>query len=94
MPAILASSVVGFLCVIAAAIDEDGVFTFLLNSSGAIILFVYLLIAISQITLRRRVDDSTLKVKMWLFPALSILTAPASWRSWCRWRSRTTCAPS
>lgn len=75
MVAILASSVVGFLCVIAAAIDEDGVFLFLLNSSGAIILFVYLLISISQITLRLRVDDSTLKVKMWLFPGLSILTA-------------------
>jgi GABA permease len=75
MVAILASSVVGFLCVIAAAIDEDGVFLFLLNSSGAIILFVYLLISISQIRLRLRVDDSTLKVKMWLFPALSILTA-------------------
>jgi GABA permease len=74
MLAILASSVVGFLCVIAAAIDEDGVFLFLLNSSGAIILFVYLLISISQITLRVRADDSTLKVKMWLFPVLSILT--------------------
>jgi len=74
MVAILASSVVGFLCVIAAAIDEDGVFLFLLNSSGAIILFVYLLISISQITLRYRADDSTLKVKMWLFPVLSILT--------------------
>jgi GABA permease len=75
--AILASSVVGFLCVIAAAIDEDGVFPFLLNSSGAIILFVYLLISISQIRLRMRVDESTLKVKMWLFPGLSILTAVA-----------------
>jgi len=74
MMAILSSSVVGFLCVIAAAIDEDGVFLFLLNSSGAIILFVYLLISISQIRLRMRVDDSTLKVKMWLFPVLSILT--------------------
>jgi GABA permease len=74
MVAILASSVVGFLCVIAAAIDEDGVFLFLLNSSGAIILFVYLLISISQITLRYRADDSTLKVKMWLFPVLSVLT--------------------
>jgi GABA permease len=74
MVAILASSVVGFLCVIAAAIDEDGVFLFLLNSSGAIILFVYLLISISQIMLRYRADDSTLKVKMWLFPVLSILT--------------------
>ena len=39
--AILASSVVGFLCVIAAAVSPDTVFAFLLNSSGAIILFVY-----------------------------------------------------
>ena len=38
--AILASSVVGFLCVIAAAVSPDTVFAFLLNSSGAIILFV------------------------------------------------------
>ncbi len=73
--AILTSSVIGFLCVIAAAIDEDGVFLFLLNSSGAVILFVYLLIAISQIVLRYRADDSQLRVKMWLFPALSIITA-------------------
>ena len=75
--AILASSVVGFLCVIAAAISPDTIFAFLLNSSGAIILFVYLLIAISQIVLRYRTPDSELKVKMWLFPVLSILTAVA-----------------
>ena len=73
--AILASSVVGFLCVIAAAFSPDTIFAFLLNSSGAIILFVYLLIAISQIVLRYRTDDSKLRVKMWLFPVLSILTA-------------------
>ena len=75
--AILASSVVGLLCVIAAAFWEKTIFAFLLNSSGAIILFVYLLIAISQIVLRYRTDDSKLKVKMWLFPVLSILTAAA-----------------
>ena len=75
--AILASSVVGFLCVIAAAVSPDTIFAFLLNSSGAIILFVYLLIAISQIVLRYRTDESKLKVKMWLFPVLSILTAVA-----------------
>ncbi len=75
--AILASSVVGFLCVIAAAISPDTIFAFLLNSSGAIILFVYLLICISQIVLRRRTPDSQLRVKMWLFPVLSILTAVA-----------------
>jgi GABA permease len=75
--AILASSVVGFLCVIAAAVSPDTIFAFLLNSSGAIILFVYLLIAISQIVLRYRADESKLRVKMWLFPVLSILTALA-----------------
>jgi GABA permease len=34
--AILASSIVGFLCVIAAAVSPDTVFAFLLNSSGAV----------------------------------------------------------
>jgi GABA permease len=72
--AILASSVVGFLCVIAAAISPDTVFAFLLNSSGAIILFVYCLIGISQIILRYRGGSDGLRVKMWLFPALSIFT--------------------
>ena len=72
--AILFSTVVGFLCVVAAAVSEKTVFLFLLNSSGAIILFVYLLICISQVILRRRTDPSTLKVKMWLFPGLSLLT--------------------
>ncbi len=75
--AILASTFVGFLCVIAAAISPDGVFLFLLNSSGAIILFVYLLIAISQIVLRRRTSPDKLLVKMWLFPVLSILVVIA-----------------
>lgn len=73
--AILASSVIGFLCVIAAAASPDTIFAFLLNSSGAIILFVYLLITISQIVLRYRTPDSELRVKMWLFPVLSVLTA-------------------
>lgn len=77
MAAILASSVIGFLCVIAAAISPNGVFLFLLNSSGAIILFVYLLIAISQIVLRRRTAPEKLTVKMWLFPVLSFVVIAA-----------------
>jgi GABA permease len=75
MGAILASSVVGFLCVIAAAISPDKVFLFLLNSSGAVILFVYVLICISEIVLRRRTDPDQLVVKVWLFPGLSIFVA-------------------
>jgi GABA permease len=77
MAAILSSTVVGFLCVIAAAVSPKGVFAFLLNSSGAIILFVYLLIAISQIVLRRRTTADKLTVKMWAFPALSIVVVVA-----------------
>jgi GABA permease len=76
-PAILTSSIIGFLCVIAAAVSPDTVFLFLLNSSGAVILFVYLLIAISQIVLRRRTSPDKLIVKMWLFPTLSILVVVA-----------------
>jgi GABA permease len=53
------------------------VFLFLLNSSGAVILFVYWLIALSQIILRRRTPPEKLQVKMWFFPVLSIFTLVA-----------------
>jgi GABA permease len=75
--AILVSSIVGFLCVIAAWLAPGAVFTFLLKSSGSLVLSIYLLIAISQIVLRRRTPPARLLVKMWLFPGLSILTAAA-----------------
>ncbi|MGH3958903.1 amino acid permease [Mycobacterium sp.] len=72
--AILFSSVVGFLSVIMAWIAPDTVFNFLLESSGAVVLFVYVLITLSQIVLRRRTAPEKLRVKMWCFPTLSILT--------------------
>ena len=72
--AIVCSSVVGFLCVIMAAVAPGTVFLFLLNSSGAIVLLVYLLIALSQIVLRRRTPPEKLRIKMWFFPVLSVLT--------------------
>lgn len=72
--AILCSSAVGFGCVIMARVAPHTVFLFLLNSSGAVILFVYWLIALSQIVLRRRTPADKLTVKMWFFPVLSILT--------------------
>lgn len=73
--AILFSTVVGFLSVIAAYVSPDTVFLFLLNSSGAVILFVYLLIAVSQFVLRRRTSEDQLTVRMWFFPTLTILAA-------------------
>jgi GABA permease len=72
--AILCSSVVGFLCVIMAWVAPGTVFVFLLKSTGTLVLSVYLLIALSQIVLRRRTPTERLRVKMWFFPGLSILT--------------------
>jgi GABA permease len=72
--AIVCSSLVGFGCVLMAWLSPGTVFIFLLNSSGAIVLFVYLLIAWSQIVLRLNTPPEKLRVKMWWFPALSILT--------------------
>jgi GABA permease len=72
--AIVCSSVVGFLSVIMSGVAPNTVFLFLLNSSGAIVLFVYLLIAVSQIVLRLKTPPEKLRVKMWFFPVLSILT--------------------
>ncbi len=75
--AILASSIVGFICVLMAWVAPGAVFTFLLKSSGSLVLSVYLVIAVSQIVLRRRTPPERLRVKMWLFPGLSVLTAVA-----------------
>jgi GABA permease len=75
--AIICSSLVGFLCVVMAWIAPGAVFTFLLKSSGALVLSVYLLIALSQIVLRRRTPPARLRVKMWCYPGLSVLTTLA-----------------
>ena len=45
-----------------------GVFAFLVNASGALILFVYLITALAQIRLRRGRDARALPVRMWWFP--------------------------
>jgi GABA permease len=71
MWSIIASTIVGFACVLAAYISPDTVVLFLLNSSGAIILFVYLMICLSQLRMRRMVAPERLRVKMWFYPVLT-----------------------
>ncbi|MDU9390021.1 amino acid permease [Pseudomonas sp. zfem002] len=72
--AVLSSSVIGYLAIMAAIISPEGVFLFLVNASGAVMLFVYLAVALAQIQVRRQVEASApqrLTLKMWLFPWLS-----------------------
>ncbi len=73
--AVLASTVVGFITVGLNYIAPDTVFLFLVNTSGAIALFVWLVIAVSQLILRRRMGTAArdLPLKMWAFPYLTWL---------------------
>jgi GABA permease len=74
--AIIASSVVGFLGVIGNYVLPGEIFGYLLASSGAIALFVYLVIALSQLKMRRELDAAGTEpaVRMWAFPALTYVT--------------------
>jgi GABA permease len=74
--AIIASSVVGFLGVVGNYLLPEKIFGYLLASSGAIALFVYLAIACSQLVMRRRLDAEGEQpaVRMWAFPALTYVT--------------------
>lgn len=75
--ALLAGTSAGYLSVIAAWISPGVVFSFLINSYGAVALFVYLAIAVAQMRMRRkleRTEPARLTLRMWLFPWLSRLT--------------------
>ncbi|MEU6737349.1 amino acid permease [Streptomyces physcomitrii] len=75
--AILSSVAFGFLAVWFNYQWPDTVFEFLLNSSGAVALFVWLVICLSQLRMRRiilRENPERLVVRMWLFPYLTWAT--------------------
>ncbi|QES41635.1 MULTISPECIES: amino acid permease [Streptomyces] len=75
--AILGSVVFGFVAVWFNYQWKDTVFDFLLNSSGAVALFVWLIISFTQLRMRGiilREEPEKLVVKMWLFPYLTWVT--------------------
>ncbi|MET9292631.1 amino acid permease [Streptomyces sp. NPDC003077] len=72
--AVLASVAFGFVSVLLNLKWPDSVFLYLLNSVGAVLLFVWGLIAVSQLRLRRRIERTapeTLTLRMWGFPYLT-----------------------
>jgi GABA permease len=80
IPAILAGTVVGFAAVLMSYISPDAVFPFLVKSNGTVALFVYLLIALSELRLRRRLERESpgrMVVRMWLFPWLTLVAIAA-----------------
>jgi GABA permease len=71
--AVLASTAVGFLTVIANYLFPEDVFNVLLATSGAVALLVYLVIAISQLQMRAKFEQSgtAMPVRMWAYPYLT-----------------------
>ncbi|MER7805916.1 amino acid permease [Streptomyces sp900116325] len=75
--AVLASVAFGFVSVLLNLKWPDSVFLYLLNSVGAVLLFVWGLIAASQLRLRRRLEHEApeaLTLRMWCFPWLTWVT--------------------
>ncbi|GAT84646.1 GABA permease [Streptomyces sp. F-3] len=75
--AITSSVVFGFVAVFFNYKFPDSVFLFLVNSSGAVALFVWLVICLSQLRMRRiiqREAPEKLVVKTWLYPYLTWAT--------------------
>lgn len=73
-PAVVASSVFGFVAVLLNFWWPDTVFRWLLNMVGAATLVVWGFISVSQLVSRRRMEREApekLVVRMWAFPALT-----------------------
>ncbi|MFJ3905690.1 amino acid permease [Streptomyces sp. NPDC090025] len=72
--AVLASVAFGFVSVLLNLKWPDSVFLYMLNAVGAVLLFVWALIAVSQLRLRRRIErerPEALTLRMWGFPWLT-----------------------
>jgi L-asparagine transporter-like permease len=68
---VLMSALAGVLGIIAETQAPQAVFAFLVNASGALIVFVYMMVIVAQIRLRRereRTGAPAPAVQMWLFP--------------------------
>jgi L-asparagine transporter-like permease len=78
--AILLGSSLGFAAALTGVISPSVLFAFLLNTSAAIMLIVYLILALAQIRLRPKLeaeDPARLAIRMWGFPYLSWLVVVA-----------------
>ncbi|MEV7613582.1 amino acid permease [Streptomyces sp. NPDC089799] len=72
--AVFASVAFGFVSVVLNLLWPDTVFLYMLNAVGAVLLFVWALIAVSQLRLRRRIErdmPERLILRMWAFPYLT-----------------------
>jgi GABA permease len=78
--AIIVASLFSYGALAASALSPDRVFTALLNASGAVMLFLYLMLAAAQLKLRAKYQRETperLTIKMWFHPFGTLLAMAA-----------------
>lgn len=75
--AILIGSSFGYVAVVLSIVSPELIFAFLVNASGALMIFIYLLACFAHLKLRRGIEQTAperLTIKVWLFPWLSWAT--------------------
>ena len=78
--AILAGTAFAYAAVVMSYVSPEKVFAFLVNSYGTVAIFVYVLIAVSQLKLRRKLERDAperLRMRMWYFPQLTYVAIAA-----------------
>jgi aromatic amino acid permease len=76
--AVVASAGFGFAAVVLNVLWPDTIFLFLLNAAGTALLFVWILVACSQLRLRRTIDEAGMNtVRMWGHPYLTWIALAA-----------------
>ncbi|WP_280265666.1 amino acid permease [Nocardia wallacei] len=78
--AVLLGTVAAWCAVVASYVSPDRVFTFLVNSIGVLLAFLYLAVMFSQLRLRARLqreDPAALTYRLWFHPYLSWLVITA-----------------
>ncbi len=68
---VMIGAVAGMIGIVANTLAPNTAFAFLQNAAGALMVFVYLLICLSQIRLRRRLEragSAPVQLRMWWFP--------------------------
>lgn len=72
---VLIGAAAGFLGILAATEAPQAVFDFLVSSSGALVVYIYMTMALAQIMLRirrERSQEAAPSISMWWFPWLSL----------------------
>lgn len=75
--AVFVATSFSYIAAIMNFLSPELIFVFLVNSSGAIILLVYLFIAFSHLRMRKKLErqnPEALKMKMWLYPYTTYIT--------------------